>query len=110
MVCFAFGMATCAFLQNSASVGRASGSLSMARRICRSLRDRRRFQSLPSLTKGLPVCFSFMSFRPQGRNDSTLGPRHIGADHCDLNAIYDADGVYANLAVLKAFRVQSIDT
>jgi hypothetical protein len=43
-----------------------------------------------------------MSFRPPGRNDSTLGSRHVGVDHRDLNAIYDADGVHANLAVFKA--------
>ena len=55
MVCFGAGMTTRAFFQNSGSVGRASGSLSMARRIWRSLSERRRFQSVPFLTEVFPV-------------------------------------------------------
>src|ERR1035437_490187 len=101
MVCFGAGMTTRAFFQNSGSVGRASGPPSMARRSWRSLRERRRFQSVPFLTEVFPVRFSFMSFRLPCRNDPTLSPGHIGEDHRDLNALYDANGIHANLAVLK---------
>src|ERR1039457_347989 len=61
-----------------------------------------RFQSVRSLTEVFPVRFSFMSFCLPRRNDSTLGPGHIGEDHRNLNAVYDANGIHANLAVLKA--------
>lgn len=42
-----------------------------------------------------------MPFCPPSRYNSPLSPRHIGVDHRDLNAIYDANGIHANLAVLK---------
>src|ERR1039457_3425191 len=61
-----------------------------------------RFQSVRSLTEVFPVRFSFMSFCLPRRNDSTLGPGHIGEDHRDFNALYDANGIQANLAVLTA--------
>src|SRR5260370_35586150 len=43
-----------------------------------------------------------MSLCPPRRNDSPLSTRHIGVDDRNLNAIYDTNGIYACLAVLKA--------
>src|SRR5665811_1515090 len=96
MVCFEAGITTRAFFQNSGSVGRASGSLLTARRTWWSLKERRRFQSVPSLTEVFPVRFSFMSFRLPCRNDSTLSRGHIGEDHRNLDAVYDANSIHAN--------------
>jgi hypothetical protein len=41
-----------------------------------------------------------MTLRLPRRNDATLSPGHIGVDQRDLHAAYDANGIYANLAVL----------
>jgi hypothetical protein len=43
-----------------------------------------------------------MSFCLPRRDDSAFSPGYIGEDHRDLNAIYDANGIHANLAILKA--------
>jgi hypothetical protein len=43
-----------------------------------------------------------MSFCLPRRDNSTFSPGHIGEDDRDLNAAYDANGIHANLAVLKA--------
>jgi hypothetical protein len=51
MVCFAAGITTRAFFQKAASTGRASGPLSSARRICRSLSERIRVQSVRVVTE-----------------------------------------------------------
>jgi hypothetical protein len=54
------------------------------------------------LAEDFPIRFAFMPVCPPRRNDSTLSLRHIGVDHRDLNAVYNADGIHADLAVLKA--------
>ena len=74
MVSFALGITTRAFFQKSASVAGTSGSVSIARRAWRSLRERIRFQSVPALADVLPVRFSLMSLCPPGRDDSPSGP------------------------------------
>src|SRR5258708_6128618 len=102
MVCLAAGRTTCAVFQNSASVGLASGSRSMARRICVSVRESRRFQSVLALAEGLPVNFSFIPLCSPRRNDPAFRLRHIGVNHCDLSAVHNSNGVHANLAVVEA--------
>jgi len=79
IISFAFEITNRVFFRKSLSVGRASGSVSIARRIWRSVRARTRFQLLPSLADDIPLRFSFISLYPRGRDDSTLVAGHIRA-------------------------------
>src|SRR3990172_1361149 len=102
MVSFARGITTRAFFQKSASVGRASGSVSIARRTWASLRARTRFQTLPALPDVFPVRFSLMSLCPPGRDDSPPAVRDVRVDHGNLDAVYHSHSVNAHLAVIEA--------
>src|SRR3990172_314267 len=102
MVSFARGITTRAFFQKSASVGRASGAVSIARRTWASLRERSRFQSLPALPDVFPVRFSLMSLCPPGRDDSPPAWRDVRVDDCNLDAVYDSHSINANLAVIES--------
>ncbi|SPF56262.1 hypothetical protein SBA4_820021 [Candidatus Sulfopaludibacter sp. SbA4] len=61
-----------------------------------------RSQSVAPLTEVFPVGFSFMPLRPPCGNDPTLSLRNIGVDNRDLDAIYDANRIHPDLAVVKA--------
>src|SRR5438046_3196563 len=118
MVSFALGITTRAFSQKSAAVGRASGSVSIARRTWASLSARTRFQSVPVLApvvvkvlaavlaKVLPIRFTLMSLRPPSRDDSpphcSANAGYVRVDHRNLDVVYHAHGVNAHLAVIKA--------
>lgn len=102
MVCFGRGNVTFAFFQKFASVGRASGSASIALLISLSLNESRRFQSvLPPLAEALPVCFSFMPFCPPCRNDTAFGLGNIRVNHGHLKTVRDADRVDSNLPIVE---------
>lgn len=103
MVCFALGITTRAFFQKSASVARASGSVSIARRTRASLKERTRFQLLPILADVLPVRFSLMSLCPPGRNDSPPAMGYVSVGHRNLDAVYHSHSVNAHLAVIETF-------
>src|SRR5277367_3380316 len=106
MACLGCGKTTLASLQKLASVGRASGSFSMAFLISRSLNERSCFQFVgvfaDALGDALPVGFPFMLFCPPCRNNPAFGLGHLGVDHRDFKIVYDPDGVDSNLAVVKA--------
>src|SRR5712692_4373651 len=102
IVCFRAGTTTLACFQNSASVGRASGSTAMARRISRSVIERTRFQSVAGLAEALPIGFSFMALCPPRRDDSALLVGYIRVNHRDLDAIHNTNGIDSKLTVVEA--------
>src|SRR5437016_10188613 len=102
MVCFGRGNVTFAFFQKFASVGRASGSASIALLISLSLNESRRCQSvLPPLAEALPVRCSFMPFCPPCRNDSAFGLGNIRVNHGHLKAVHDSDRVHSKLPIVE---------
>src|SRR5208337_4043013 len=99
---FRLGQTTLAFLQNSSSVARASGSDSMPLRISTSLTRRSLFQSVPCLAFDvLPVVASFMRFRSPCRNDASFVIFSVRINHRNFQAVYKADGVHPGFAVVE---------
>src|SRR5208337_3939478 len=101
---FRLGQTTLAFLQNSSSVARASGSDSMPLRISTSLTRRSLFQSVPEPCLAfdvLPVVVSFMRFRSPCRNDASFIIFPVRINHRNFQAVHKADGVHPCFTVVE---------
>jgi hypothetical protein len=101
-----------ASFQNAESVARTSGSESMPLRILVSVMRRNLFQLVAlalsvrffmerSILKVLPVGAALVRLRAPGRDDAPFVIRFVDIDHRNFQAVYNADGINARLAVVE---------
>src|SRR5208337_2387447 len=101
---FRLGHTTLAFLQNSSSVPRASGSDSMPLRISASVTRRSLFQSepVPCLAfDRLPVATSLMRFRSPCRDDASFVILSVRIYHRNFQTVHEADCVHPSFALVE---------
>src|SRR3974390_144573 len=92
-------MTTRAVFQKFESIGWPWASASIAARICSSLSDLTRSQSL-RIFDGAPVRFSFMSLRLPSRDDAPLIIGNIRVNHGDLDTVCNADSINAGFVTV----------
>src|SRR5580700_826691 len=103
------GMTTFAFFQKAASVGWASGSARIPRRISAGVRRRSFSQSVPfaPLRRGrsgfdvLPILPSLARLRAPRRDDAPLVFFPVGINYCDFQPVDEPDGIDSILAVVE---------